>query len=146
MAAAGVFMNMSETKSGNQMIIEEFRENDGRVGGPFEGAPLLLLHHTGAKSGNAYVNPLMYQEVDGGWAVFASKGGHTEDPAWYANLLAHPQTSVEVGTQTFEVTAREAQGDERERIWEAQKLAYPQFAGYEQTAGREIPVIVLERR
>lgn len=137
---------MSETKSWNQQVIEEFRENGGRVGGRFEGAPLLLLHHTGAKSGNSYVNPLMYQEVGGGWAIFASKAGHTEDPAWYRNVLAHPETQIEVGTETIDVSAREAGDEERERIWEAQKQAYPQFADYEKTANRTIPVIVLERR
>ncbi len=137
---------MSETKSWNQQLIEEFRANGGKVGGRFEGAPLLLLHHTGAKSGNAYVNPLMYQQVDNGWAIFASKGGHTEAPAWYHNVLAHPETQAEIGTETVDVTAREAGDEERERIWEAQKRAFPQFAEYEQTANRTIPVIVLERR
>jgi deazaflavin-dependent oxidoreductase (nitroreductase family) len=88
----------------------------------------------------------MYQEVGDGWAVFASKAGHTEHPAWYGNVLAHPETQIEVGTDTIDVTAREAAGDERERIWEAQKRAFPQFADYEKTANRTIPVIVLERR
>jgi deazaflavin-dependent oxidoreductase (nitroreductase family) len=138
---------MSESASFNQQVIDEFRENGGRVGGSFEGAPLLLLHHTGAKTGRSYVNPLMYREVDGGgWAIFASKGGHTEAPAWYGNLLAHPETQIELGTETIDVTAREAPDDERERIWEAQKQAFPQFADYEKTANRTIPVIVLERR
>lgn len=137
---------MSETKSWNQQVIEEFRENGGRVGGRFEGAPLLLLHHTGAKSGNAYVNPLMYQDVDGGWAIFASKGGHTEDPAWYGNLVAHPETQIEVGGETVEVTARVAQEDERVSIWDTQKRSYPQFAEYDRTANRTIPVVILERR
>jgi len=137
---------MSETKSWNQQVIEEFRENGGRVGGRFEGAPLLLLHHTGAKTGNAYVNPLMYQDVDGGWAIFASKGGHTEDPAWYGNLIAHPETQIEVGGETVEVIARVAQEDERVSIWDAQKRSYPQFAEYDRTANRTIPVVILERR
>lgn len=137
---------MSETKSANEQVIDEFRANGGRVGGNFEGAPLLLLHHTGAKSGTAYVNPLMYQEVDGGYAIFASKGGHTEAPAWYANVLAHPNTRIEIGAETVDVAAREAAGEERARIWEAQKQAFPQFAEYEKTAGRTIPVIVLQRR
>jgi deazaflavin-dependent oxidoreductase (nitroreductase family) len=137
---------MSEEKSWNQQVIEEFRENEGRVGGRFEGAPLLLLHHTGAKTGNAYVNPLMYQQVDGNWAIFASKGGHTEAPAWYGNLIAHPETQIEVGTETIDVTARDTAGEERDRIWEAQKRNYPQFAEYDKTANRTIPVVVLERR
>jgi deazaflavin-dependent oxidoreductase (nitroreductase family) len=137
---------MSEPASFNQQVIDEFRENGGRVGGSFEGAPLLLLHHTGAKTGSSYVNPLMYREVDGGWAIFASKGGHTEAPAWYGNLLAHPETQIELGTETIDVTARDAEGEERESIWEAQKRDFPQFAGYEQTANRTIPVVILERR
>ena len=118
-----------------------------RVGGRFEGAPLLLLHHTGARTGNDYVNPLMYRAAGDGWAIFASKGGAPEHPAWYQNVLAHPATEIEVGTETVPVTAREAGDEERERIWEAQKRAYPQFAEYEASAGgRTIPVIVLERR
>ena len=137
---------MSETKSWNQQVIEEFRANHGRVGGRFEGWPMLLLHHTGAKSGSAYVNPLVYRKIDGGWAVFASKGGHTEDPAWYGNVLAHPETQIEVGDDTIDVTARDAQGEERTGIWEAQKRDMPQFAEYEETAGRTIPVVVLEPR
>ncbi|HVU76918.1 MAG TPA: nitroreductase family deazaflavin-dependent oxidoreductase [Gaiellaceae bacterium] len=137
---------MSESTSFNERVIEEFRANGGRVGGNFEGAPLLLLHHVGSKTGTPYVNPLMYREVDGGFAIFASKGGHTEAPAWYGNLLAHPDTQVELGDETIDVTAREAEGEERTRIWEAQKRDVPQFAGYEQTANRTIPVVVLERR
>jgi deazaflavin-dependent oxidoreductase (nitroreductase family) len=137
---------MSESTSFNQQVIGEFRENGGRVGGSFEGAPLLLLHHTGSKTGASYVNPLMYREVDGGWAIFASKGGHTEDPAWFGNLLAHPETQIELGAETIDVTAREAEGEERAAIWEAQKRDFPQFAEYDRTANRTIPVVVLERR
>ena len=129
----------------NTKVIEEFRANGGKVG-QFGSMPLLLLHHTGAKSGKAYVNPLMYQRVCASYAIFASKGGHTEHPAWYANVLAHPDTQIEVGTETIGVTAREAQGEERDRIWERQKETVPQFAEYEEKSGRTIPVIVLEPR
>jgi deazaflavin-dependent oxidoreductase (nitroreductase family) len=131
----------------NQEIIEEFRANGGRVGGRFEGAPLLLLHHRGAKSGKEYVNPLMYQDLGGGsLAIFASKGGAPTNPDWFHNLRANPNTKIEVGTETVDVVARVASDEDRDRIWEAQKRAYPNFAEYEQSAGaRKIPVVVLDR-
>lgn len=127
----------------NNRIIEEFRANEGRVGGMFEGMPLLLLHHTGAKSGKGRINPLAYLGDDGRYVVFASKGGAPTDPAWYRNLMAHPNVSVEVGTDTIDVVAGEAGGDERERLFRAQAARVPQFADYEKKAGRVIPVIVL---
>lgn len=130
----------------NQQIIEEFRANAGKVGGRFEGAPMLLLHHRGAKTGTERVNPLMYQDLgDGSVAVFASKGGAPTNPDWFHNLVANPETTIEIGTETREVVARVASDDDRDRIWEAQKRAYPNFAEYEKTAGgRTIPVVVLE--
>jgi deazaflavin-dependent oxidoreductase (nitroreductase family) len=129
----------------NQKIIDEFRANDGRVGGPFEGQPVLLLHHEGRRSGTARVNPLAYQKVDGGWAVFGSFAGATHHPDWYLNLVAHPRTRVEVGTDTVDVAARDTAGAERDEIWERQKAASPGFADYEVKAGdRVIPVVVLE--
>ena len=128
----------------NDKIIEEFRANGGKVGGQFEGAPLLLLHTTGARSGQPRVSPMMYQAVDGGYAVFASKGGAPTNPDWYHNLLANPHTRAEIGTETVELVARVAEGDERERIWSAQKAAYPGFADYERKTTRQIPVIVLQ--
>lgn len=130
----------------NTAIIEEFRANGGRVGGMFEGRPLLLLHSVGAKSGQPRLHPLMYQEVDAGYAVFASKAGAPTHPAWYHNLIANPEVEVEVGESTVPVVARVAEGAEREDIWTRQKEIYPMFADYERKAGREIPVIVLEPR
>ncbi|MDE3205916.1 MAG: nitroreductase family deazaflavin-dependent oxidoreductase [Acidobacteriota bacterium] len=131
----------------NEKIIAEFRANDGVVGGPFEGVPLLLLHHRGRQSGQARVTPLAYQKRDQAWAIFASYAGAPVHPAWYANLMAAPDTTIEVGAETVEVRAREAQGSERDSIWGAQKDAMPGFAEYEEKAGdRVIPVIVLERR
>jgi deazaflavin-dependent oxidoreductase (nitroreductase family) len=131
----------------NQQIVEEFRANGGRVGGRFEGAPLLLLHHRGAKSGKEYVNPLMYQDLGGGsLAIFASKGGAPTNPDWFHNLRANPNTKIELGVDTVEVVARVASDEDRDRIWEAQKRAYPNFAEYERSAGgRTIPVVVLDR-
>ncbi len=128
----------------NDKIIAEFRANGGQVGGHFAGQPLLLLHTVGAKSGLPRVNPVMYQRVDGGYAVFASKAGAPTSPDWYHNLLAHPRVQAEIGTETVELVARVATDDERERIWSAQKAAYPFFAEYEQKTTRRIPVVVLE--
>ena len=130
----------------NDTVIAEFRANEGRVGGNFAGAPLLLLHSTGAKSGEERVNPMMYQQVGDDWAVFASYAGKDTNPAWYHNLVAHPDASIEVGTDTVEVTARELPPDERAPIWEEQKRRYPGFAGYESQTSRVIPVILLSRR
>ena len=130
----------------NKDIIEEFRANDGKVGGGFSGAPMLLLHSTGAKSGAERVNPIVYQALDDGYAVFASKGGHPTNPDWYHNLVAHPETTIEVGAETLPVTARVAEGDERERIWSKQKADMPGFADYEQKTTRQIPVIILSPR
>ena len=132
----------------NTSIIEEFRANAGVVGGPFEGAPMVILHHTGAKSGVVRETPLMAQVVPDGWAIFASKGGAPTAPDWFHNLVANPDCQIELGTETIDATARVLEGDERTQVWEAQKAAWPQFAGYEEatTGIREIPVVVLSRR
>jgi deazaflavin-dependent oxidoreductase (nitroreductase family) len=128
----------------NTQIIEEFRANGGKVGGGFEGTPLLLLHTTGARSGRERVTPVTYRRVDGGYAVFASKAGAPTNPDWYHNLVAHPQVQAEIGTQTVRLTARVADPQEREPIWTAQKTANPGFADYERKTTREIPVVILE--
>ena len=135
---------MSDFNDWNSKIIDEFRTNSGKVGGPFEGAPLLLLHTTGAKSGKERVNPVMYRPLDGGYAVFASKGGAPTNPDWYHNLVADPSVQAEIGSQTVSLTARVASGDERERIWSAHKAANPGFAEYEAKTSRQIPVVILE--
>jgi deazaflavin-dependent oxidoreductase (nitroreductase family) len=136
---------MPEVSNWNRKIIEEFRANEGRVGGGFEGRPLLLLHHRGAKSGIERVNPLAYQRVGHGFAVFGSKGGAETNPDWYHNLIANPRAQVEVGTETVDVEAHLAEGEERERIWSRQKELMPGFAAYETKTRRQIPVVVLER-
>lgn len=128
----------------NERVIAEFRENGGKVGGPFEGAPLLLLHHVGARSGVSRISPLAYQSVDGVYAIFASNAGRDKHPAWHHNLLARPGTSIEVGEEELEVTSRVAEGEEREAIWERQKQVAPQFAKYEAGTSRQIPVVILE--
>jgi deazaflavin-dependent oxidoreductase (nitroreductase family) len=131
----------------NQGVIDEFRANGGVVGGYFEGRNMILVHHRGAKSGTEYVTPLVYLPLDGGdLAIFASAGGAPENPAWFHNIVANPELTVEVGTETFGVKARVAEGEERNRIWEQQKAEVPGFAEYDaKAAPRQIPVIVLER-
>jgi deazaflavin-dependent oxidoreductase (nitroreductase family) len=137
---------MAGVSDWNQQIIDEFRANGGRVGGNFEGAPLLLLHHVGRRSGTERVSPMMYQAVGDDFAVFASKAGADTHPDWYRNLLAHPDVSAEIGTETVTLHARDLPADEREPIWEKQKADYPGFAGYEEKTSRTIPVVLLERR
>lgn len=131
----------------NRQVIEEFRANDGVVGGTFEGKPLLLLHHRGAKSGTWRVSPLAYYPVDDRrWAIFASRGGAPTNPDWYHNLKAHPEVRIEVGAETVDVTAIEVTGDERQRIFDAHAATWPIFAEYAEKTERTIPVIVLEPR
>lgn len=138
---------MDDVNEWNKQIIEEFRANAGKVGGPFEGMPLLILHSTGRKSGAERLNPLVYQPLDGSYAIFASKAGAPSNPDWFYNVTADADVSIEVGADTVPVRARVAEGDERSRIWETQKSNAPQFAEYEQSAGdREIPVVVLDPR
>jgi deazaflavin-dependent oxidoreductase (nitroreductase family) len=128
----------------NTAIIEEFRANDGKVSGQFEGAPLLLLHTTGARSGREHVNPVMYREIGDSYAVFASKAGAPTNPDWYHNLVANPSVRAEIGAGTVALTARVAAGDERNRIWDAHKTEFPGFADYERKTSRQIPVVILE--
>ena len=137
---------MTEMNDYNAQIIAEFRANGGKVGGMLEGAPLLLLHSTGAKSGKERVHPMMYQAVGDAYAVFASYAGGPKNPAWFHNLVANPDASVEVDADVVEVTARAADGEEREAIWTTQQERYPVFAEYERNTTRQIPVVVLERR
>jgi deazaflavin-dependent oxidoreductase (nitroreductase family) len=136
--------DVAEANDWNSKIIEEFRRNGGKVGGQFEGAPLLLLHTVGARSGQQRVTPMMYRQVGDSVAVFASKAGAPTNPDWYHNLVGNPRVSAEIGTQTSEFTARVAQGEERDRIWEEQKREYPGFADYETKTTRQIPVVILD--
>jgi deazaflavin-dependent oxidoreductase (nitroreductase family) len=131
--------------SPNQEHIDEFRANDGKLGGYLEGAPMLLLHHVGIKSGTEYVAPLTYQAVDSGYAIFASNYGKTSDPAWFGNLKANPITTIEIGPDTVSVRARITDPEERDRIFEEQVRLMPPFAEYVESSQRVIPVVVLER-
>jgi len=130
----------------NNQIINEFRANEGRVGGPFKGAPILLLHHTGAKSGKQRVNPLIYLADSDRLLVFASKGGAPTHPDWVYNLRANPRATVEVGTDEFDVEAEELAGEERNHLFAKQVELYPVFGEYQARTGRTIPVIALKRK
>lgn len=134
----------------NANIIEEFRKNDGKVGGGFDGATMLLLHTAGRKTGKEYVNPLVYLPDGDRWVVFGSKGGAPGDPDWVRNLEANPDTTIEVGTETTPVRAIKILRLEPERddLYSRQVARRPAFAEYEvKTDGiRKIPVVVLERR
>jgi deazaflavin-dependent oxidoreductase (nitroreductase family) len=136
-------MDMNEF---NKDVIDEFRANDGKLGGGFEGANMILVHHTGARTGTERVTPLVYRVEGERWAIFASKAGAPDNPDWYHNLKANPNTVIEVGTETIEVTAAELTGDERNRVWESQKAEVSQFAEYEASTDRIIPVVVFARR
>jgi len=136
---------MTDANAWNTQVIAEFRANEGKVGGRYEGAPVLLLHTTGAKSGAERINPMMYQNVGDKIAVFASKGGAPTNPDWFHNLVAHPEVVAEIGTEKVSMTAKVAPKSERDGIWERQKERYPNFAEYEQKTDRVIPVVLLER-
>ena len=136
---------MTNRNERNLTIIEEFQSNGGRVGGNFEGSPVLLLSTTGAKTGLRRVNPLMYLADGGGWLVFASKGGNPKNPDWYHNLVANPAVTIEVGTETIEARAEVITGEERDRLYAKQAGLYAQFAEYQRRTSRIIPVIALSR-
>jgi len=129
----------------NQRIIDEFRANGGNVGGEWDGYHLLLLHSTGAKTGQHRVNPVGYRRDGDRFVVLGSNGGAPSHPDWFHNLRANPQVSVEVGKERFDVRARFAVDEERERLWREFKEEIPVLADYEQKTSREIPVVVLER-
>ena len=130
----------------NDAVIAEFRENHGKVGGSFEGAPLLLLHSVGAKSGQTRVSPMMYLPDGDRFLVFASKGGAPDKPDWYHNLKANPDATIEVGDDTVDVRAEELPRAERDEKYAEQAALFPGFADYEKKTDRVIPVLALTRR
>lgn len=136
---------MSEYNDWNQKIIDEFRANDGKVGGQFEGAPVLLLTTTGAKSGKRHTTPMMYKQDEGTLYVFASKAGAPTNPDWYHNLVANPTVTVEVGADSYEATAVPLPGEERDRVYADQSALYPGFAEYQEKTTRVIPVVALTK-
>jgi deazaflavin-dependent oxidoreductase (nitroreductase family) len=129
----------------NRQVIREFRETGGKAGGIFEGKPLVLVHHTGAKSGKERIAPLVPLLDDGRIFIFASKGGADTNPDWYHNLVAHPDTVAELGSETFPVKARVLTGAERDDIYAKQVALEPQFGEYQRKTTRIIPVIELQR-
>jgi deazaflavin-dependent oxidoreductase (nitroreductase family) len=134
---------MTGSAQDNAGIIAEFRANGGRVGGRWEGSPLLLLHHTGAKSGLSRVNPLGYLPDGPRYLIWASNYGAPRNPAWYHNLKAHPNARIEVGSETIDVVAKEATGEQRERLFAKVTDRYPQLVDAERKSRRAIPVLVL---
>jgi len=136
-------MTNMEINEMNRSVIEEFRANDGRVGGVFKGAPIVILHTTGAKSGAERENPVVYLDLDGHRYVFASKGGAPDNPDWYHNLLVHPEVTVEVGDETYAAIATPVDELERARIYSEQVHRFPQFAQYQAKTTRQIPVVEL---
>ncbi len=136
----------SEVSDFNTKVIDEFRASAGNVGGYFAGAPMVLLTTTGAKSGKARTNPLVYLADGDRFVIIASKGGAPTHPDWYHNLLAHPEVSVEIGTERFDVTAMVLTGDERDRAWAAMVAERPGFADYQAKTDRQLPVVALVRK
>ena len=129
----------------NTQVIEDFRANDGRVGGPFEGAPMVLITTVGRKSGEPRVSPLVYTQDGEALVIAASKAGADEHPAWFLNIEADPKVRVEVGTEAYDSVARVAEGEERDRLYAAHAEAMPNFAEYAKKTSRVIPIVVLER-
>jgi deazaflavin-dependent oxidoreductase (nitroreductase family) len=136
---------VEERAAANAAVVQEYRSTGGQLSGPMAAFKVVLVHHKGAKSGVERVNPVAYREAGDNIAVFASNGGRKANPDWYHNLVAHPETVVELATETFPVRARVASGEERTEIWEPLKADAPMFAEFAKTAPREIPVVILER-
>ena len=129
----------------NSSIIKEFHDNGGKVGGPFEGRTLLLLHSKGARSGQTRINPLAYVAEGDRFIVFASKAGAPTNPDWYHNLIANPEVTIEVGAETLPARATILEGEERDRMWARVVELMPGFGDYEKKTDRTIPAIALER-
>lgn len=136
---------MTDVNDWNASIIKEFRANGGKVGGPFEGGTLLLLHTTGAKSGKERINPLAYTKDGDRFVIIASKGGAPTNPDWYYNIVANPSVTLEVGTEQFPARATVLEEPERTRVFEQMAAQMPGFAEYQRNTTRTIPVVVLER-
>ena len=137
---------MTTGQNWNQQIIDEFRANEGRVGGPFAGRPVLLLHHKGRKTGQVRVNPVVYLADGDRFLVFGSKGGAPTDPDWFRNLRANSEVTVEVGTDKFDAEAEELTGEERDRMYAKQAELFPAFGEYQARTDRKIPVAALKRK
>jgi deazaflavin-dependent oxidoreductase (nitroreductase family) len=137
---------MSDANAWNAKVIDEFRANEGKLGGQFQGAPVLLLRTTGAKSGIERTNPMMYLDDEGHRYVFASKAGADSNPDWYHNLVANPEVTVELGGETFSAVATPVVGADRDRIYAIQAERYQGFREYQEKTSRVIPVVEIVRR
>ncbi len=135
---------MSDMNDFNRQIIAEFRANDGKCGGMFEGSDMLILHSIGAKSGQVWENPLVYRKEGETHYIFASKAGMPTDPDWYRNIVANPDATIEVGAESIAVHARVLTGDERDAVFDRHKARYPNFAEHEAATTRVIPVVALD--
>jgi deazaflavin-dependent oxidoreductase (nitroreductase family) len=129
----------------NKKVIDEFRSSGGKVSGQFAGAPMIIITHKGAKSGNSYTSPLVYSKDGDRYVIIASKAGAPKNPSWYHNLVAHPEVTVEIGAEKFKAKAAEVKGAERDRLFAEQAKMMPQFNEYQKKTARKIPVIALER-
>ncbi len=136
---------MTERQQFNQKVIEEFRANGGKVGKPFEGMPMVLVTLKGAKSGKTYTMPLVYSKDGNRYVIIASMAGAPNNPDWYHNIKAHPEVTLEIGTERFQAKATVTSGEERERLFNAQAAIMPIFNDYRKKTTRQIPVIALER-
>jgi deazaflavin-dependent oxidoreductase (nitroreductase family) len=135
----------ADAVSYNRRLVAEFRANEGRVGGEFEGAPLVLMTAIGAKSGQPRTTPHWYEDAgNGAVAIYASNNGHPDPPHWLANIAANPAVTVELGSNSYRAVARVTSGDERDRLWARVVAANPTFGDYQAKAGRQIAVVVLE--
>lgn len=140
------FKDLANVSNLNEQVIDDFRANGGRVGGPYEGAPLILVHHVGAKTGTKRVSPVMYfPQEDGRMVIVASHQGAPENPAWYHNLKANPRTDVEAGAETFPVMVNEITGEERDAVWAGILAMVPSLAEFQKMTTRTIPLLRLTR-
>jgi deazaflavin-dependent oxidoreductase (nitroreductase family) len=139
-------VQMSDTNDWNKQVIEEFRANNGKVGGHFTHMDLLLLHTTGAKSGLARINPVACMADGDRFIIIASKGGASSHPDWYYNLVANPEAIIEIGTEQFPARATIAEEPERTRLYDKMAAIYPIFAEYRNKTTRIIPLIILARQ
>jgi deazaflavin-dependent oxidoreductase (nitroreductase family) len=129
----------------NKKVVDEFRSSGGKVGGQFAGAPMIIVTHTGAKSGKTYTTPLVFSKDGDKCVIIASKAGAPKNPSWYYNLVAHPEVTLEIGAEKFTAKATEARGAERDRLFAEQAKMMPQFNDYAKKTSRKIPVFTLER-
>lgn len=140
------FKDLVNVPNLNEQVIDDFRANEGRVGGPYEGAPIILVHHVGAKTGTKRVSPMAYfPQEDGRMVIIASNEGAPENPAWYHNLKANPRTDVEVGAETFPVVVEEITGEERDAVWAGIAAMVPAVGEYQKMTSRTIPLLWLTR-